>query len=78
MWKFIPKEAGVVNAPHKFHFVCKLSGCDGWVSTMVGKICTTISFGCIEEVAMFGGVVKGSNDGGHAVFTCICFDVDIY
>jgi hypothetical protein len=29
---FVPREeAGVVNAPHKFHFVCELSGCEGWV-----------------------------------------------
>jgi hypothetical protein len=58
---FAPREeAGVVNAPHKLYFVYELSGCDGWVSTMVGKICS-ISFGCVEEVAMFGGVVKGSD-----------------
>jgi hypothetical protein len=49
-----------VIAPHKFHFVRELSGCDGCVSTMVGNICS-ISFGCGEEVVTFGGVVKGSN-----------------
>jgi hypothetical protein len=38
---FVPREeAGVVNAPHKFHFVCALSGCEGWVSTRVGKVCS--------------------------------------
>jgi hypothetical protein len=60
---FVPwEEADSVNAPHKFHFVYELSGCDGWGSTMVGKICT-ISFGYGEEIAMFRGVMKGSNGG---------------
>jgi hypothetical protein len=39
---------------------------------MVGKK-FSISFGCGEEVAMFGGVVKGSNGGGETVFSCIYF-----
>jgi hypothetical protein len=75
---FIPREEqGVVYAPHKLHFVCELSGCDGWVSTMVDKICY-ISFGSGEEVAMFGGVVKGSYGGGETVFLCIYFEVGVY
>jgi hypothetical protein len=74
---FVPREeAGVVNAPHKSHFVCELSGCDGCVSTMVGRI-FTISFGCGEKVAMFGGVVKGSDGGGETVFSCIYFEVGV-
>jgi hypothetical protein len=52
------EEVGVVIASRKFHFVCELSGCDGGVSTMVGKICS-ISFGCGEEVAMLGGSGEG-------------------
>jgi hypothetical protein len=61
---FIPcEEAGVVNAPQKFHFLSELSGYEGGVSAMVGEICA-ISFGCGEEVAMFGGVVEGSDGGG--------------
>jgi hypothetical protein len=31
------EEVGVVNAPHKFYFVYKLSGCKGEVSAMVGE-----------------------------------------
>jgi hypothetical protein len=27
------EEAGVVNAPHKNHFVCELSGCEGGVKS---------------------------------------------
>jgi hypothetical protein len=34
---------------------------------MVGRI--TISFGCGEEVAMFGGVVKGSDGGGRTAIS---------
>jgi hypothetical protein len=56
-------EAGVVSAPHEFHFVYELSGCEGGMSAMAGEICS-ISFGCGEEVAMFGGVVEGSDSGG--------------
>jgi hypothetical protein len=52
-----------MNASHKVHFVCKLSGCEGGVSTMVGEICPS-SFHGIEEVAMFGGVVETGGDGG--------------
>jgi hypothetical protein len=37
---------------------------------MEGKMCS-ISFGCGEEVAMFGGVVKGSGGGGERLFSCI-------
>jgi hypothetical protein len=44
---------------------------------MVGKICS-ISFGCGEEVAMFGGVVKGSDGGGETVFSCTYFEVGAY
>jgi hypothetical protein len=70
---FVPwEEAGVVKTPHKFHFVCELSGCEGGVSAMECEICA-ISFGCGEEVAMFGGVVKGGNGGGLYVFSCIGF-----
>jgi hypothetical protein len=52
-----------VNAPHKFHFVCELSACEGGMSTMVGEICP-ICFGDGEEVATFGCVVKGCDGGG--------------
>jgi hypothetical protein len=55
---FVPwGETGVVNAPHNFHVVLELSGCEGGVSAMVVKICA-ISFGYSEEVTMFGGVVE--------------------
>jgi hypothetical protein len=71
------KEAGAVKSPQKFHIVSELSGCDGWVSTMVGNICS-IPFGCGEEVAKFGGVVKGSGCGVATVFSCIYFEVGVY
>jgi hypothetical protein len=75
---FVPREeAGGVNTPHEFHVVCELIGCDEWVSTMVGQICT-ISFGCGEEVAMFGGVVKGGDGEGETVLSCIYFEVGVY
>jgi hypothetical protein len=57
------EDASVVNASHKFHFMCELSGCEAGVSAMVGEI-RFISFGCGEEVAMFGGVAGGSDGGG--------------
>jgi hypothetical protein len=66
-----------MSAPHRFHFVCELIGCDVWVSTMVGQICT-ICFGCGGEVAMFGGVVKGSDGRGKTVFSCLSFEVGVY
>jgi hypothetical protein len=44
---------------------------------MGGKI-YFISFGCGEEFAMFGEVVKGSYGGGESVFSCICFEVGVY
>jgi hypothetical protein len=44
------------------------------MSTMVGEICS-ISFGCGEGIAMFGGVVKGSDGGCETVFSCIDFEV---
>jgi hypothetical protein len=34
---------------------------------MVGKLCS-ISSGCGEEFAMFGGVVRGSYGGGETEF----------
>jgi hypothetical protein len=61
---FVPwEEAGVVNAPHNFHFLCELCGCEGGMSVVVGEI-ITISFGCGEEVAMFRVVMEGSDSGG--------------
>jgi hypothetical protein len=74
---FVPREeAGAVNAPHEFRFVCELSGCERGVSTMVGEICTSSS-GCSEEVAMYGGVVEGNDSGGETVFSCISFEVGV-
>jgi hypothetical protein len=71
------EEAGAVNAPHEFHFVCELSGYEEWVSTMVGKICF-ISFGYCEEVAMSSGVVRGSYCVGEMIaFSCICCEVGV-
>jgi hypothetical protein len=42
--------------PHKFHFVCKLSGCEGEVGDV-----RSISCGCGEEVTMFGAVAERPN-----------------
>jgi hypothetical protein len=42
------------------------------VSILVGRICS-VSFGCGEEVAMFGVVVKGSDVGCETEFSCISF-----
>jgi hypothetical protein len=49
--------------PHKFHFICELCGCEGGMSATEGEI-SAITFGCGEDVAMFGGMVKGSDGGG--------------
>jgi hypothetical protein len=83
---FVPREeAGVVDTPHKFHYVCELSRCDfiyhgrhqkKLVSTVVNKI-FSISFGYGEEFAMLFGVVKGSYGGGETVLSCICFEVGV-
>jgi hypothetical protein len=58
-WSFVPwEEAGVVYAPHEFYFVCELSGREGGMSAMVVEISAT-ELGCVEEVAVFGGVGEG-------------------
>jgi hypothetical protein len=71
------EEAGVVDAPHNLYLVCDLSGRDRGVSIRIGEICS-ISFGFGLEVAMFGGVVEGSDGAGETLFSCICFDIDVY
>jgi hypothetical protein len=61
---FVPwEEVGVVNAPHTFHFVCKLSGRERGVSAMVCEMCF-ISFTRGEEVAVSGVVAEGNDGGG--------------
>jgi hypothetical protein len=79
-WAFerfdLEEEACLANVPHEFYFVCELSGCEGGVSIMTGKI-RSISFGFGLEVTMFGGVVEGNDGGGKTVFSCICFDIDV-
>jgi hypothetical protein len=39
---------------------------------MVGEVCS-ISFGCGEEIAMFGGLVEGSDGWRETIFLFISF-----
>jgi hypothetical protein len=70
------EEAGALEVPLKFYFVCELCEGVGGVSAMVGDICS-IALSCGEEVAMFGGVVEGSYWGGETEFACICFEIGV-
>jgi hypothetical protein len=61
---FVPMEkAGVVNAPHRFHFVYALFRCKGGMTAVVGEICS-MALGSCEKVSIFSGVVAEKDGGG--------------